>query len=237
MKTRASPESSFVPSSQSKQQQQPIARISVRTGPQCKPSLATHRNNTLLLHHTSSSPHHNSNNTTTGGCDDALNNHQYQSLLSSDSIQSEVNIHQFNPADATSVIQQDFTNNSSGSLLSANDCYSFDAADAEVITEVTEHSSRRVATDTTLPFDSGNMMATDGGGGGLAGGGGAVVGQPEVLGPESQFSLRWNNHTSTFCHVLSALRDKVSKCRYIGKANLINYFIRLDIEVKINVLL
>lgn len=38
----------------------------------------------------------------------------------------------------------------------------------------------------------------------------AAPAAPQELNPhESQFSLRWNNHISTFCHVLSALREKV----------------------------
>ncbi|KAF2365140.1 BTB/POZ domain [Trinorchestia longiramus] len=51
-----------------------------------------------------------------------------------------------------------------------------------------------------------SMMA-----GGAGSGGGAMNAagaQQELAAHESQFSLKWNNHTSTFCHVLSALREK-----------------------------
>ncbi|XP_047736362.1 transcription factor Sp8-like [Hyalella azteca] len=44
-----------------------------------------------------------------------------------------------------------------------------------------------------------------------SGGGGLITTQAtqQDLSPqESQYSLKWNNHTSTFCHVLSTLREK-----------------------------
>lgn len=87
---------------------------------------------------------------------------------------------------------------------------SFDLSTADVVTEVTEVLNPISVGWHSVGCGSGgrqaggecNMMTT---GAGLS-----DVPQAEVVSPDSQFTLRWNNHTSTFCHVLSALRDKVT---------------------------